>query len=145
MMNKFIRILGIVLLAISAIFAVLFYAGPETTSAAGDHPEYTQQILTWAAILAAIAAASTLIFQIVHMVLQPRKARGSLIGIVVIAILVLIGYGLASAEPLNFVKENPNNVPQTLKQVGTGLITMYILLGLGILSIIYTEVSKSFK
>ncbi|MFO8234263.1 MAG: hypothetical protein R6U04_02490 [Bacteroidales bacterium] len=144
-MKKFIRILGLALLAISAVLAVLFYAGPETTGAAGEYPVYTQQILVWAAILAGIAGLSALGFQLVNMIIHPKKARGSLVGIVILAILVLIGYGLASSDPLTFAKANPNNVPQTLKQVGTGLITMYILLGLGILSIIFTELSKTFK
>jgi uncharacterized membrane protein len=144
-MSKFLRILGIVLLAISAVLAILFYGGPETTSAAGEHPVYTNYILIWAAILGAIAGISALLFQLVNMIKHPKKAKGSLIGILILIVLVLLGYAFASSIPLDFTKPNPNNVPETLKQVGTGLITMYILLGLGILSIVYTEVSKAIK
>ena len=38
-----------------------------------------------------------------------------------------------------------DNVPSVLKKVGTGLISMYILLGLAVLTIVYTEISKYFK
>ena len=144
-MSKFIRILGIVLLAVSAIIAILYYAGPETTSFGEDAPVYTNTILIWGAVLAGIAAVMALVFPLAQMITHPKKARGSLIGILVLVVLVLIGYSFASSTPLDFPKPNPNNVPETLKQVGTGLITMYILLGLGILSIIFTEITKAVK
>ena len=144
-MKRFVYILGIVLLAVSAIIAILYYAGPETTSFGEDAPVYTNTILIWGAILAGVAAILALIFPLMQMVTHPKRARGSLIGILALVILVLIGYSLASSTPLDFTKANVNNVPETLKQVGTGLITMYILLGLGIVSIIFTEVSKSFR
>ena len=141
-MNKFIRILGIVLLAVSAIFGIIFYAGPETASGA---PTFTNTILIWAAILAGTAAILSLIFPLIQMVTHPKKARGSLIGILVLVVLGLISYALASSEPLHFPKPTEANVPHILKQVGTGIYAMYILVGLGILSIIFTEISKVFK
>jgi len=141
-MNKFIRILGIVLLAISAVFGIIFYAGPETASGA---PTFTNTILLWAGILAGIAAVLALIFPLIEMVMHPKKARGSLIGILVLVVLGLIGYALASTEPLTFAKPNPHNVPQILQLSGMGIITMYILVGLGVLSIIFTEIAKVFK
>jgi uncharacterized membrane protein len=144
-MSKFIRILGIALLAISAIVAILYYAGPEKTMFGEDAPIYTNTILIWGTILAGLAGILALGFQIVNMILFPKKARGSLIGILVLVVMILIGYALASSVPLEFTKPEPNNVPPVLKQVGTGLITTYILLGLGILSIIFTEVSKAVK
>jgi hypothetical protein len=141
-MNKFIRILGIVLLAVSAIFGIIFYAGPETASGA---PTITNTILIWAGILAGVAAILSMIFPLIQMIMHPKKARGSLIGIIVLVVLGLVSYALASSEPLAFPKPEPNNVPTILKQAGMGIITMYILLGLGILSIIFTEISKVFK
>jgi len=125
--------------------AVLFYAGPETTGSAGDYPVYTTHILLWGVILAGIAAVLALIFPIIQMITQPKKAKGSLIGILALVVLVFVGYALASSEPLDFVKANPNNVPDTLKQVGTGLISMYILLGFGLLAIVVTEITKAVK
>jgi len=141
-MTKFIKILGIVLLSVSAIFGIIFYAGPETASGT---PTFTNTILIWAGILAGIAAILSLIFPLIQMVTHPKKARGSLIGILVLVVLGLISYALASSEPLHFTKPTEANVPHILKQVGTGIHVMYILVGLGVLSIIYTEISKVFK
>ena len=140
-MNKFLRIFGILLLGVSALFGILFYAGGET----GGTPDYTNTVLIWAAILAGLAAILSLVFPLIQMVTHPKKARGSLLGILVLVVIGLIAYSLASSEPLTFAKENPQNVPDILKQAGTGLITMYILLGVGIVSIIFTEISKVFK
>ncbi|SRR6056297_390028 len=140
-MNKFIRILGIVLLALAAIAGVLFYAGGKT----GETPDFTNHILILAAVFAAIAAVLSLIFPLIQMITHPRKARGSLIGILALVIIALIAYSVASDVPLNFVKENELNVPPVLKQVGAGLITMYALFGIGLLAIIYTELAKAFK
>ena len=141
-MNKFIKILGIVLLAVSALFGIIFYFGPETAS---GNPAFTNTILLWAGILAGITAVLSLIFPLIQMIMHPKQARGSFIGIVVLVVLGLVSYALASGEPLTFPKPNPQNVEPVLKQAGMGIITMYILLGLGILSIIFTEIAKVFK
>jgi hypothetical protein len=141
-MNIFRRVIEILLLAGSVILGVLYYAGGEM---AGGEPVYTNHILIWGAILAGVAAAMALIFPLAQIIAQPKRGRGTLIGIAGLIIVVLIAYNLASAEPLNFTSPNPNNIPPILKQVGTGLITLYLLIGIGLVSIIFTEVSKSFK
>lgn len=136
------RIIEIVLLAVSVILGVMYYAGGEM---AGGEYTYTNQILIWAALLAGIAALMTLVFPLVQIILQPKRGKGTLIGIVALVVVVLVAYGLSSSEPLNFATSNPDNVPSTLKRVGTGLITMYLLVGVGIASILFTEITKSFK
>jgi hypothetical protein len=136
------RIVEILLLAGSVILGVLYYAGGEM---AGGEPIYTEHILTWAYILAVLAAGMALIFPLAQIIAQPKRGRGTLIGIVGLALVVFISYNLASTEPLNFTTPNPNNVPIVLKNVGTGLITFYILVGIGIGTILFTEISKSFK
>lgn len=136
------RIIEILLLAGSVVLGVLYYAGGEM---AGGEPVYTNHILIWGAILAAIAAAMALIFPLAQIIAQPKRGKGTLVGIAALAIVVFIAYNLASAEPLNFPSPNPNNVPPVLKRVGTGLITLYILIGIGLGTILFTEASKSFK
>ena len=141
-MGIFRRIIEILLLAGSVILGVLYYAGGEM---AGGEPIYTNHILIWAAILAGIAVLMTLVFPLAQIIAQPKRGRGTLIGIAALVVVVIVAYNLASAQPLNFPSPNPNNVPMILKNVGTGLITMYLLVGLGIGAILFTEVSKSFK
>lgn len=136
------RIIEILLLAGSVVLGVLYYAGGEM---AGGEPVYTNHILIWAGILAGLAAIMALIFPLIQIVSQPKRGKGTLIGIAALVVVVFIAYNLASAEPLNFTTPNPNNVPMVLKRVGTGLISLYILIGVGIGAILFTEVSKSFK
>ncbi|MGM0530647.1 MAG: hypothetical protein ACQER7_04790 [Bacteroidota bacterium] len=136
------RIIEILLLAGSVILGVLYYAGGEMT---GGEPVYTNHILIWGAILAGLAGLMALIFPLIQIIAQPKRGKGTLIGIAGLVILVFIAYNLASAEQLNFTSPNPNNVPHILKQVGTGLITLYLLIGVGIGAILFTEASKSFK
>ena len=141
-MGLFRRIIEILLLAGSVILGVMYYAGGEM---AGGEYVYTNHILIWAAILAGIAIAMSLIFPLAQIIAQPKRGRGTLIGIAALVVVVFVAYNLASAEPLNFTSPNPNNVPTVLKNVGTGLITMYLLVAVGIGAILFTEVSKSFK
>ena len=136
------RIIEILLLAVSVVVAVLYYAGGEM---AGGAYVYTEHILTWAYILAGIAGAMALLFPLVQIIIHPKRGRGTIIGIVGLVVVVLIAYNLASTQPLNFTSPNPNNVPTVLKYTGTGLITMYLLVGVGLGAILFTEISKSFK
>ncbi len=143
-MSKYIRILLIILMAVSAVLGILFYAGGDVPGT--DQPEYTNTILVWAAILAGLAMAITIIFPIIQMVSNPKGAKKGLLGIVILAVIVFVSYSLASTD---FLKLNESlqkyNEVTTLKQVGAGIYTMYILIGLAILSIVYTEVAKVFK
>ena len=136
------RIVEIVLLAVSVILGIMYYAGGEL---AGGEPVYTNHILVWGAILAGVAAIMSLVFPLAQIIAQPKRGRGTLIGIVAMVVVVLVANALASSEPLNFTTPNPDNVPPVLKRVGTGLITFYILAGIGLVSILFTEISKSFK
>ena len=136
------RLIIIILGAISVILGILYYTGGEMT---GGEPVYTNHILIWAAILAVIAAGMSLLFPLAQIISHPAKGRGTLIGILGLVVVVLVAYGLASPEPLEFTTPNPNNVPTVLKNSGAGLITMYLLVGIGLVAIVFTEISKSFK
>jgi len=136
------RLIIIVLGAISVILGIMYYTGGEMT---GGEPVYTNHILIWAGILAALAAGMSLLFPLAQIISQPSRGKGTLIGILGLVVVVLIAYGMASSEPLEFATPNPDNVAPVLKNAGAGLITMYLLVGIGLVAIIFTEVSKSFK
>jgi hypothetical protein len=136
------RLIIIILGGISVILGILYYSGGEM---AGGEPVYTNHILIWAAILAVLAAGMSLLFPLAQIISHPARGRGTLVGILGLVIVVLIAYTMASSQPLQFPSPNPDNVPPVLKNVGAGLITMYLLVGIGLGSIIFTEISKSFK
>ncbi|MCB2197215.1 MAG: hypothetical protein KQH79_15250 [Bacteroidetes bacterium] len=143
-MTKILRILLIVLLAISAILAVLFYAGGEDMSGA---PAYTNIFLIWGAILAGIAAGFAVIFPIIQMITNPRNAKKGLLGIIALVVVLGIAYIMSSTEQLGITNADliKYDVPSTLKYAGTMINSIYVLAGVAILSMVYTEVSKAFK
>ena len=144
-MNKLIRILYIVLLAVSALLAVLFYVGGNEID--GETPVFTQQFILWAYLLVGIATISAVAFPLVQMITNPQKAKKSLLGIAALVAVVAIAYFFSSGELMKFGSQEMAkfNVPSLLKQVDTGMITTYILFGIAIFATIYSEVSKMFK
>jgi hypothetical protein len=78
---------------------------------------------------------------------NPKAAVKGLLGLLVVAVVVFIAYAVSSGEELGIT--NPElmqyDVPGTLKYAGTLLNSAYLLAGLAILSMIYSEVSKMFK
>lgn len=137
------------LLIISVGFIGWFFFGgyvPGTQGTPAAEPLATDEILMWAFILLIIAAAASLIFPLVFFIMNPKNTVRALVVLGIIAILVVVSYSLASDQTLNLVNySGPDNVPKTLKRADTGLILTYILAGIAILSILYTEIAKLFK
>lgn len=147
--SKIISIVLWVLMGISIILLVLFYFGkvvPGTEDTNLHEPVITQTFLVWAYILGGITAGLALIFPIINVILNPKSAKKGLFVILGVVVLIFIAYSLASDHVLNIPGyDGKDNVTKTLKFTGTGLITMYILAGLAVLSIIYSEIAKYFK
>ena len=147
--TKFSNYVLYVLLVVSVIFIGAFFmggyvAGTEGTTAA--EPLVTNSILSWAYVLFFIATAVSLVFPIVYMIMNPKNVVRSLIILAGIIALVFIAYSMASDEVLNIVGYNgPDNVPATLKRTDTAIILTFILMGVAVLSILYTEIAKLFK
>ncbi len=146
------RITSIVLylvMGVSAVLLIWFYAGPVVTGTEGtsmEEPTITDTILGWSAVLFIIAAAAAIIFSIINIFLNPESAKKTLLGLVVAAVIVLIAWFLASDQVLQITAyDGPDNVPSRLKMAGTGLYTVYILAGIALLAILFSEVSKYFK
>ena len=81
------------------------------------------------------------------MISNPKNAKKSLLGVLAIIGVVVIAYIFSSAELMKFTDPAmaQYNIPSTLKQVDTGIFTTYILVGIAIIAMVYTEVAKMFK
>jgi hypothetical protein len=80
------------------------------------------------------------------MVTNPKAAKKTLITIVGVALLIFVAWLWASDAILDMPHyEGKDNVPSILKLAGTGIRTAYILAGLAVLSILYSEIVKYFK
>lgn len=143
-MSKILRIVLIVLMALSALACVMFYVGGEDIN--GD-PVFTNLYIVWAYILTGLAVGITVIFPVVQMISNPKNAKKGLVGVVALGAVILVSYLASSGELLGIIDPEliEYDTPNTLKYAGTMLYTNYILAGLAMLAMVYSEISKVFK
>lgn len=148
-LHRVLSIFLYVLMVVSAVLVGLFYFGGIVEGTEGtslEEPIITKGILNWAYVLFAIAAVAAILFPVVYMVMHPQNAKKAGIAILGLAVVIFVAYSLASDEIMTFVDyQGSDNNPETLKLAGTGIISMYLLLGAAVLSIIYVEIAKLFK
>lgn len=136
------------LVGVSVIMLIIFYFGGVVPGTEGPNPEpkVTNVILKWSYWLTIFAAFVAVAFPLIYSILNPKNLINLLIVIGIAVVLFFISRALASDEVLKLTGyTGKDNVPSTLKMVGTGLIFMYILLGLAFLGIVFSEIAKFFK
>ncbi len=91
--------------------------------------------------LLAIAALTAVLFPIFYFIKDFRKAKGTIIGLAVLLIIVFIAYAFSSNEAYE-----AQNVGSTISRwISSGIITVFVLIGLAAVAAVYTEVSKIFS
>ncbi len=107
----------------------------------------TDYALAWAYILLIITALAALVFPLINVVTNPRALLQTLALLAGAAVLILIAYVISNDTPIQILgyAGTDNEDPVTLKWVGTALFTTYMLFGLALLSILYSEIAKLFK
>jgi len=145
--TRLINIFLILLMATAAIMAAIFYLGdvvPGTEGTAMEEPVITNTFIRFAEILLAFCAGVTILISLVNVFSSWKTLKRFLLVLVGAAAIIFLAYNLASEE----VIRTANGIfkdPITLKWTDTGLYTTYILMGLAILAIIYSEIAKYFK
>jgi hypothetical protein len=94
--------------------------------------------------LVIIAAVSAILLPLINSLGNPSGLIKSGIGVVAIVIIYFVAYAFSGAEVTQEYAERGVG-PELSKAVGGTLIMAYILLGISILGIAFTEVSKIFK
>lgn len=107
----------------------------------------TDIALAWAYFLVGITLLIAFIFPLIHMFSSTKNLVQTLGILVVAAIIIGIAYMFSSATPLYIpgYEGTDNSNPGVLKFVDTAWFTTYFLIGLALLSILYTEVAKYLK
>ncbi len=100
---------------------------------------YLTYALFFAGLILAIGAP------IANMIQNPSAAKGSLIGVIGIGVIFLIGYLLASGEVKPAYEAFGITTETGSKLVGASLISMYILIIIAFVAIIWDSVSKFLK
>lgn len=103
--------------------------------------------LVWAYILVGITLLVVVGFSLVQMFSNTKALVKSLIVLAAVAVLVGLAYMLGSDVPMDITgyEGTDSSNPKVLKLVDMGLISTYFMLGLLLLSILATEVTKYFK
>lgn len=94
-------------------------------------------------ILLGLAALFAVGFSIFHLIANFKKAKGALVGMVILLVVFLIGYSISTSEAYTQVAipvgENASKI------IGGGINTTFMLIGLAIVAAVFTEVYKLFR
>lgn len=142
-----------VLFAISAIILVAFSIKVVPIESQSEQmvSSVTDIFLMWSFVLFVICLIVALAFPIIDFItnlINKPKSAIKIVALLVFAFLVVgISYSLSSDSPESLVPDymGEAQTPLTLLLTDTGLITLYITLGLSFCSIVWIEVTKLFK
>jgi len=98
--------------------------------------------LTYA--LLGICVLVALVFPLIQLVTDFKKAKTAVFGILGLAIIVVLGYFFSSAE-VSEVATKMGVGPKGVRFIGAGMITTYVLMGIALIAAILSTVTKQFK
>jgi len=149
-LGRILTILQWVLVTISAILIISLVVNISDVESDPTMGSWINTNLIWAYILLAIGAGAAIISAILHTLTDKKAMKQSLISLGFLVVVTVISYLLASdAIPIFYGVDKYINdgtlTPQISKWIGTGLYATYILLGIAILGMITSSVSRLFK
>ncbi|MDX9772306.1 MAG: hypothetical protein RBT02_02670 [Bacteroidales bacterium] len=146
--KKLTMYLSWALMAITLVFAMLFYFGGIVQGTEGtryEEPLITNSFIFYTYILIAITVLLTLFFSVRALILNPKGLKLILVAVGIGAVLMVIAALLADDTVLNLPHyKGKGNVPRTLLWTDIGLYVAYFLVVLAIIAILYSEISKYF-
>jgi hypothetical protein len=94
--------------------------------------------------LLGLGAVSAIILPLINAIGNPKTLLKGLVGVVVILIIYAIAYSISSSEVTATYARFGVDAGMS-KVVGASLITMYLLVVISIVGILFTEISKIFN
>ena len=148
--GKIVTILLWVLVLVSAVLIVSLMANVSDNNQDAAMQSWINTNLIWAYILLIAGAAIAIFSGLYHMITDIKAAKGGLIALVFLGAVALISYLISSDAIPQFAGvqrfiDDGTLTAQVSKLVDTGLHATYILLGLAILSIAYSSISRLFR
>ncbi len=125
-MSKFIKYLSYILFGLTAIITVLFFL---------DNKGMLDTFLGYAYILLGFAILSAVGLPLINMLKNPKGLKSMLKNLLVIVVVVVLAYLLASGDPLKTTLETEPTA-STLKLTDTGLIITYFLFAASVIAIV---------
>jgi TRAP-type C4-dicarboxylate transport system permease small subunit len=149
-LEKVLSIVLWVLLAVSAVLIVSMMTNISENEADPTMGAWINTTLTWSYILLGIGAVIAIVFALKNTFTDKEAGKKGLITLVFGAVVVVISYALASdAIPQFFgvekFVEDGTLTNSVSKWIGTTLIASYVLLGLSVVAIAASAVTRVFK
>lgn len=94
-------------------------------------------------ILLGLATLVAIVGPMIQLVTNFKNARTTLLGIAVLVVILFIGYSFATNEV--YEGSGFSVGPMASQWIGGGIIATMILIGLAILTAVFTEIAKFFK
>ncbi|RUA33786.1 MAG: hypothetical protein DSY77_08505 [Bacteroidetes bacterium] len=103
--------------------------------------EFVDIMLYGAYLLVIVAALGAIVLPLINALSNPKSLLKSVLGIVIIGVIYLISWSVSGDEvTARYIKFD---ITSTSSQViGGVLITTYLLMGIAVISIIYSEIRK---
>ena len=137
-MKKVSNILMYVIIAISLIVTIYFLADP--------HEERAGTLFIWTYILMGLGIALLVAVPILNVRTNPASLKKGAINIAFMVVLFGLAYLFASdSQTTATAAQTIPPSPATLKITDTGLIATYLLLAIGVCSIIFASVYTGLK
>ncbi len=124
-----------VLLILSALLGVLFYA----------HGISTDAFLNGGKIMLVLGVIVLIVAPTYTLIMNPKNLMKMLVSIVILAVILAVSYGFATNHMSALQLETYNISAMTSRLVGMGLIATYITFVISVLVILYSGVMKIIK
>ena len=145
-LSKVLNIILLVLMAVTVILGVMFYV---KVAPAEEITENLMKYINWFMIWGLILIVTVIFFAvivgpIISIINNPKGIIKTGISIVFLGIIIAIGFALAKVEDIHLAEE-VTNLATRQKVADTSLFSMYILAGLGIIAIFFSEIKSILK
>ena len=132
------------------IFLLFFFGGVVDPAAALPEPTYTATLLYWTYFVFGLAVVALVVFGLIQFISKlktnPKGALISLGFVVVLAVLLLITYSIGSTERLSLGADFVQyNTPGWLKMADMWLYSIYVLIALAIIGVIWGGIRNAIK
>jgi hypothetical protein len=152
MQNKGLKIALTVLRLLIAVLGIVFCAmivansnSDDSVVQAMDNFGTALDGAFWLVLIVGVmGAGAAILFGLFHFLSDIKHKIGSLIGIIVFAAVLLLSYYVFASDEVSPIF--PEGTTSAVAQfTGGGLIALYIIGGLAVLTIVFAEVSRLFK
>jgi len=132
---KYVQWLLYLLMGLSALFVIMFYISP-------SNPDL---LLYWMYALLIFSIAVILSVSVFAMIKNPKGSYKALLAVAGLIVLALLTYLFSKNTYSPVLLEKYSISANTVRWVGAGLFTTYIILLIAIGTLIFASVSKFFK